>query len=90
VSRHDDWPRAEIYEAGDGVLGVKILTSRGARSRWVYARRAPNGKITYDHPEIVPRLLKNRVVPELFKEIERRTTGVDRPATGQFRYSGAR
>jgi hypothetical protein len=59
---------AEIIEK-KGKLSVRISLADGS---YIYADRTPSGRIIFDSPERVPRVLKHTVVPDLFKEIERR------------------
>ncbi len=69
--------RAEIYTKRDGNLGVRVETYRRKHVVWVYADRQSNGKITYDQPEKISRKVDVHV-RALYREIERRTLGLDR------------
>jgi hypothetical protein len=80
------WPDAEIYQRSDGKLDVRIACTRRGKLHWNHAHRHPDGQITFDRPENVPRDIKNRVVRELYKEIDRRERGIDVPAAGQYRH----
>lgn len=56
-----------------GQPAVKLIFHKEKRTMW--ATRDHNGRIRYDRPQQVPRHLKQSVVPELFREIDRRQYG---------------
>lgn len=62
---------AEIVEK-KGRLFVLIQLADGSR---ITADRLNDGRIKYDSPERVPRVMKNTIVPNLFKQIDERQFG---------------
>ena len=70
MKRHK--PTAQIVQR-DGQWMVRVDVEK---HKVVYATRDGEGRINYNHPENVPRDMKNRVVPDLFAEIDFRLFGI--------------
>lgn len=78
MSSHPCQATAEIVER-KGIYTVKI---RNVDNTTIIARRDQNGRIRYDHPERVPRVMKKIVVPQKFKEIDEMRFGIASGAKG--------
>ena len=54
---------------------IKVLI-RGSRKEVRYAWRDDQGRIVFDRPEHVPRLVRDVLVPDLFRKIDRHRLGI--------------